>query len=298
MLPLEILRKIKKLEIKTARLVEGALAGSYLSTFKGRGIEFTEVREYAEGDDIRSIDWNVTARTGIPHVKTFMEERDLTVMLAVDLSGSMGFGTTGQSKRELAVDFCAAASLLAVKNSDRVGLMAFTDKIELFIPPRKGKKNVMRLLTALSALITSGKGTDATMASEYLRKMLKSRATLFWVSDFGDGDYAGGDILRALKALSRRHELVPVVLKDRRETELPGVGLMELVDPETGLTAVIDTSSPRFMGAYKKCVDEARAYRENLFRTLRSEPIQLFTGSSPITPLTRYFRRKARLGRH
>ncbi len=156
MLPKEILKKIKRLEIKTSRLVEGQLAGSYLSTFRGRGIEFSEVREYLEGDDVRSIDWNVTARMNAPFVKTFMEERDLTVMLAVDFSGSMEFGTLAQTKRELAIDFCAAAALLAAGNNDRVGLIAYAEGIELFIPPRKGRRHVLKLLAELSALKPRG----------------------------------------------------------------------------------------------------------------------------------------------
>ncbi len=184
MLPYEILRKIKRLEIKTSRLVEGALSGGYLSTFKGRGIEFTEVREYVPGDDVRAIDWNVTARTGIPHIKTFVEERDLTVMLAVDVSASMDFGTTTQTKKELAVEFAAAAALLAAQGGDRAGLIAYTDRVELFIPPKRGKRHVYNLLTALSTITPKGKRTDLAAPAELLIRALKTRSTLFWVSDF------------------------------------------------------------------------------------------------------------------
>jgi uncharacterized protein (DUF58 family) len=292
MLPKEILKKVKRLEIKTSRLVEGALAGSYLSTFKGRGMEFTEVREYTEGDDVRAIDWNVTARTAVPHVKTFMEERDLTVMLAVDLSGSMDFGTIAQSKRELAVEFAAAAALLAVKNNDRVGLLAFTDKVEAYVPPRKGKRHVMRLLATLSTINTHGRGADFSRAALYLMKTVKRRATLFWVSDF-----IGAPGPRPLKAISRRHELVPVVLKDRREAEVPPVGLMELVDPETKQRFMVDTSSEAFRAALDKERARAEGLMGSLWTALRSEPVSVWTGESPILPLARYFRRKARARR-
>ncbi len=300
MLPYEILRKIKRLEIKTSRLVEGALSGGYLSTFKGRGIEFTEVREYVPGDDVRAIDWNVTARTGYPHVKTFVEERDLTVMLAVDLSASMDFGTTTQTKRELAVEFAAAAALLAVQGGDRAGLIAYTDRVELFIPPRRGKRHVMGLLAALSTVSPQGKKTDITVPAQALMRSLKTRSTLFWVSDFLEGVNVNGGAeagRSALKALSRRHELVPVVPIDRREAGGPASGwgtTAELTDPETGECILADFSSPAFIRAFKEWRDSAEKNRTALFNSLRAEPVWLFTGSSPITPLAGYFHRQAR----
>lgn len=293
MLPKEILKKIKRLEIKTSRLVEGQLAGSYLSTFRGRGIEFSEVREYLEGDDVRSIDWNVTARMNAPFVKTFMEERDLTVMIAVDFSGSMEFGTLAQTKRELAIDFCAAAALLAAGNNDRVGLIAYAEGIELFIPPRKGRRHVLKLLAELSALKPVGRGSGHAAAASMLMRVLKTRATLFWVSD-----YMGMDGAKGLKALSRRHELVPVLLADGRESVMPPVGLVELSDPETGTKTLVDTSSREFIDAFTAWKNETGSSRETLFKSLRAEHIEIQTGGSPVTPLTRYFRRKARLGRH
>jgi uncharacterized protein (DUF58 family) len=301
MLPYEILRKIKRLEIKTSRLVEGALTGGYLSTFKGRGIEFTEVREYVPGDDVRAIDWNVTARTGIPHIKTFVEERDLTVMLAVDVSASMDFGTTTQTKKELAVEFAAAAALLAAQGGDRAGLIAYTDRVELFIPPKRGKRHVYNLLTALSTIKPKGKKTDLTVPAENLLRTLKTRSTLFWISDFTEACLEGGrseaglPATRALKALSRRHEFVPVVPSDRRERELPaGGGMAGLIDPETGEEILVDLSSPRFIQAFKSWRDEAAKGRTALFNSLKAEPVWLATGSSPITALARYFHRQAR----
>ncbi len=299
MLPYEILRKIKRLEIKTSRLVEGALSGGYLSTFKGRGIEFTEVREYVPGDDVRAIDWNVTARTGYPHVKTFVEERDLTVMLAVDLSASMDFGTTTQTKRELAVEFAAAAALLAVQGGDRAGLIAYTDRVELFIPPKRGRRHVLGLLAALSTVQPRGKKTDFTVPAQALMRSLKTRSTLFWVSDFLEAGLpaADGGASVLLKALSRRHEFVPVVPTDRREAGGPASGwgtMAELMDPETGERILADFSSPAFIRAFKDWRDSAEKNRSALFNSLRAEPVWLSTGSSPITPLAGYFHRQAR----
>ncbi len=297
MLPYEILRKIKRLEIKTSRLVEGALSGGYLSTFKGRGIEFTEVREYVPGDDVRAIDWNVTARTGYPYVKTFVEERDLTVMLAVDLSASMDFGTTTGTKRELAVEFAAAAALLAVQGGDRAGLIAYTDRVELFIPPKRGRRHVLGLLAALSAIRPSGIKTDLAAPAQALMRSLKTRSTLFWLSDFLEaGRPAAGGLASSilLKALSKRHELVPVVPVDRRERELPVSGTAEFADPETGERILADLSSPEFIRAFKDWRTSAEKERAVLFNSLRAEPVWLSTGSSPVTPLAGYFRRQAR----
>ncbi|MBI5189763.1 MAG: DUF58 domain-containing protein [Nitrospirae bacterium] len=291
MLNKEILRKVKRLEIKTARLVEGAVTGSYLSTFKGRGVEFTEVREYAEGDDVRAIDWNVTARMGAPYIKTFMEERDITVVLMVDLSGSMDFGP-GQTKRELALDFCAAVSLLAVGNNDRVGMLAYTDRVEMFIPPRKGRRHVMRLLTSLAALSPAGRGTDPIPATGFLMKTVKTRATLFWLSDF-----IGIKDIRPVKAVSRRHELVPVLLRDRLESGLPEAGFIELADPETGDRMLVDLSSKKLRAAFEESLREREKVRAAHYAALRAEPVEVWTGMSVVTPLAGYFRRQARLRR-
>jgi len=292
MLPREILKKLKRLEIKTSRLVEGSVAGSYLSTFKGRGIEFTEVREYVEGDDVRAIDWNVTARMGAPFIKTFVEERDLTVMLAVDLSGSMGFGTTTQTKKDLALYFCAAAALLAAQNNDRVGLIAYTDRVEKFVPPRKGKRHVMRLLVELAGINPKGSGTNPEAAAVYLMRTVKSRATLFWVSDF-----IGADGSHSLRAASRRHELVPVTIQDRREAGLPPVGLVVLEDPETGGRVLVDSSSHAFISAQEHERQKAGSQRDSLMKMLKAEPVELWTGESVVMPLAQYFRRKARMRR-
>ncbi|HEX9859903.1 MAG TPA: DUF58 domain-containing protein [Nitrospirota bacterium] len=289
MLASGILKKIKRLEIKTARLVEGAVTGSYLSTFKGRGIEFNEVREYVEGDDVRAIDWNVTARMGVPYVKTFMEERDLTVIIAVDLSGSMEFGTSVETKRELALEFAAAVSLLAVQNNDRVGLIGFTDKVELFLPPRKGRRHAVRVMMELAAAKPQGRTADPALSAGFLMNAQRSRATVFWVSDFMDME-----LPRTLKAVSRRHEIVPVLVRDIREDVMPDVGLVELADPETGGRMLVDTSSGAFRGAFEKTVAAREAKRAVLFRALRAEPVELVTGKSPIVPLARHFARQAR----
>ena len=288
----ELLKKIKRLEIRTARLVEGAAPGGYLSGFKGRGIEFTEVREYAPGDDVRAIDWNVTARMGAPYVKTFMEERDLTVMLVLDVSGSMDFGTAGATKRELAVEFCAAAALLAVQMNDRVGLLAYSGRVESFIPPRKGVRHVTGLLTGLAGLKSSGRGTNASAAAGFIMKTMKSRATLFWLSDFIG---TGND--RSMKAAARRHELIPVLVRDALEDGIPPAGLMELADPEGGGRLVVDTSSPAFASRLKAAVGQRDTARSALFRSIKAEPLELLTGVPPIKPLAGYFRRRARIRR-
>lgn len=292
MLASGILKKVRRLEIKTARLVEGAVTGSYLSTFKGRGIEFNEVREYVPGDDVRAIDWNVTARMGVPFVKTFMEERDLTVIIAVDLSASMEFGTVAESKRELALEFAAAVALLAVRNNDRVGLVGFTGGVELFIAPRKGRRQAVRVMMELAAAKPSSLSADHGLAAGFLMKAQKSRATVFWVSDFMDME-----LPRPLKAVSRRHELVPVVVNDVREAVLPDVGLVELYDPETGGRSVVDTSSKKFRDAFEATARERDAKRASLFLAMHAEPVELWTGRSPVTPLARHFARQARLRR-
>jgi uncharacterized protein (DUF58 family) len=209
-----------------------------------------------------------------------------------DFSGSMDFGAATQSKRELALDFCAAAALLAVKNNDRVGLLVYTDRVERFVPPRKGRRHVMRLLMELAGLRPEGRGTDPAPAAGYLMRTVKTRATVFWLSDFiGTADRG------AVKAASARHELVPVLLADRLETGIPPVGLVELTDPETGARLLVDSSSPGFAASLMDAVSERDAGREALFKGLKAEPLRLWTGVSPIMPLTRYFRRKARLGR-
>ncbi|MGY8778566.1 MAG: DUF58 domain-containing protein, partial [Longimicrobiales bacterium] len=228
MIPREILKQVRRIEISTRGLVNEVFSGEYHSVFKGRGMNFAEVREYQYGDDIRSIDWNVTARAGAPFVKIFEEERELTVMLVVDVSASGEFGSRGRWKGEVAVEICALLAFSAIKNNDKVGLIIFSDRIEKFVPPRKGRKHVLRVLRELLFHEPEGRGTDLTVALEYLNHVQRKKAVTFLVSDFQDEGFD-----RALAVAGRRHDLIAVRLGDRRERTLPPLGYLELEDPET-----------------------------------------------------------------
>ena len=232
MIPREILKKVRRIEISTRGLVNDVFSGEYHSVFKGQGMTFSEVREYQYGDDIRSIDWNVTARTGAPFVKIFEEERELTVMLVVDVSASGNFGTRERIKGEVAVELSAVLAFSAIKNNDKIGLILFSDRIEKFVPPRKGRRHVLRVLRELLYHRPEGRGTDIGGALEYLSRVVPRRAVVFLVSDF-----MGTGFLRPLSVAGRRHDLIAVRMKDTRESELPPMGLVEMEDPETGQTA-------------------------------------------------------------
>ncbi|HBD97773.1 MAG TPA: DUF58 domain-containing protein, partial [Gemmatimonadetes bacterium] len=228
MIPREILKKVRRIEISTRGLVNEVLSGEYHSVFKGRGMNFAEVREYQYGDDIRSIDWNVTARTGSPFVKVFEEERELTVMLVVDVSASGDFGTQERLKGEVAVEICALLAFSAIKNNDKVGLIIFSDHVEKFVPPSKGKRHVLRVLRELLYHRPEGRGTDITAALDYLNHVQRKRAVTFLVSDFRDAGFE-----KSLAVAGRRHDMIAVRVGDLREREIPSVGLLELEDPET-----------------------------------------------------------------
>jgi len=286
------LRSIRRMEIKTARLVQGAVSGNYLSTFKGRGIEFNEVREYVEGDDVRAIDWNVTARMGAPYVKTFVEERDLTVILVVDVSGSMAFGTRGGFKSDSAMEFAATVASLALRNNDRVGLVTYAEGVEAYVPPKKGRRQAVRIIDTLAASGPSSGPGDPARAASYLLKTRKTRATVFWVSDF-----LGVKDPKPFKGLARRHELVPVRVVDRRERGLHSFGLVELVDPETGERGVYDTSSDRFKEAVESFAGAEDGRLGAMFRSLKTVAIELSTGEPPVVPLGRYFNLVAAMSR-
>ncbi|MBT7351287.1 MAG: DUF58 domain-containing protein, partial [Phycisphaerae bacterium] len=245
MIPTELLKKIRRIEIATSRLASELLAGQYHSAFKGRGIEFEEVRPYQPGDDVRAIDWNVTARSGDPHIKQFREERELTVMLIVDMSGSQGFGTNEQTKRELITELCATLAFSAIRNNDKVGLLAFTDRIEKFVPPRKGTQHVLRVIRELLAHEPVGNGTDIAGALEYFRHVQRRRCTAFLVSDFQDDGWE-----QAIRVVRRKHDLVAIDVGDRRELELPEVGLLEMRDAESGELVLLDTSSKSVRDAW------------------------------------------------
>jgi len=289
LIPREILRKVRRLEITTRGIVNEVFSGEYHSVFKGRGINFSEVREYQYGDDIRAIDWNVTARVGSPYIKVHEEERELTVMLVVDISRSGDFGTRERMKGEIAVELCALLAFSAIKNNDKVGLILFTDRIEKFVPPRKGRSHVLRVLRELLYFEPQGTGTNVGLAMEYLTNVTRRRSVVFLVSDFLTVDYE-----RALSIAGRRHDVVAVYMSDRREAVLPPVGFVEFEDAETGDRLVVNTSDTRFRQGVEVHVSRLRDEREQAFRRARVDVIEVETGVPYFDPLRRFFKQRAR----
>ena len=289
MIPREILKKVRRLEITTRGLVNEVFSGEYHSVFKGRGINFSEVREYQYGDDIRTIDWNVTARIGSPFVKVHEEERELTVMLAVDVSGSGNFGTRERMKGEIAVELCALLAFSAIKNNDKVGLIIFTDRVEKFIPPRKGRRHVLRVLRELLYFKPEGRGTNVSGALEFLTHVLRRRSVVFLVSDFLTVDFE-----RALSVAGRRHDVVAVHMGDRRETAIPPVGYVELEDAESGDRLLVNTSDAAFQRALDAHAARLRDDRERSFRRARVDVVEVETGLPYVDALMRFFRQRAR----
>ena len=291
MIPKELLKKIRRIEIRTSHLVNDALAGQYHSAFKGRGMEFEEVRPYQVGDDVRAIDWNVTARYGEPFVKIFREERELTVLLVVDLSRSQEFGSRDQFKRELVAEIGATLAFSAIKNNDKIGLVCFTDRVEKFVPPRKGSGHVLRVIRELLAFQPVGRGTNITAALDHVNRILRSRSVLFLISDFQDSGYE-----RSVRIAKRRHDVIVVNVIDRRERSLPRMGLVELADNETGRRIIVDTSSSRWRKAYEQLIERELEGRDRRLRQLKLDCIRVNTGESFVEPLVRFFRtREARL---
>jgi uncharacterized protein (DUF58 family) len=291
MVPKELLKKIRRIHIRTSHMANDLFAGHYHSTFKGHGMEFEEVREYQPGDEIRRIDWNVTARTGRPFVKRFREERELTVMLLVDVSGSLEFGSAGQLKRELAAEVGATLAFSAIKNNDKVGMIGFSDRIERYVKPDKGVRHVLRVIRELLTLRAGGRGTDIAGALDYLNRVLTRRAVVFLVSDFQASGYE-----RSLRVARRRHDLIPVALTDPRDVDLPNVRFMELVDNETGEFVTVDTSSRAFRRMYRERAMRSSEARDAVFRRMKADAVELHTGESFVEPLTKFFRaRRARL---
>ena len=291
MIPKELLKKVRRIEIRTSHLVNEALAGQYHSAFKGRGMEFEEVRPYQVGDDIRSIDWNVTARYGEPYVKIFREERELTVLLAVDLSRSQEFGSRVQLKRELVAEIGATLAFSAIKNNDKVGLVCFTDHVEKFVPPRKGSSHVLRVIRELLAFEPSGRGTNIAAALDHVNRMLRRRMVMFLISDFQDTGYE-----QAMRIAKRRHDVILVNVSDRREEVLPRAGLIELIDNETGRRIVVDTASARWRQAYETLRRRALEEQDRRLRQIKLDCIHVRTGESFVEPLVKFFRtREARL---
>lgn len=284
MIPREIFHKIRTIQIRTSHKVDELLVGNWHSAFKGRGIEFEEVRPYQVGDDVRAIDWNVTARSGEPFIKLFREERELAVHLLVDLSGSQNFGTTSQTKRELVAELGALLSMSAIRNNDKVGLTLFTNAIEKSVPARKGSRHVLRLIRELLYCDPIGTGTNLQVALDHLNRVAKRRTVVFLISDFQDTGYE-----KTLKIASSKHDIIPVVVADRREHEMPNVGLVRLRDEETGETITLDTSSGRNRERYAQLYRQQSDERDSMFRRLRLLPIHLETGRDLVEPLHKYF---------
>lgn len=288
-IPPDLLKKIRRIEIRARRLVNDLFLGEYRAVFRGRGIEFADVREYEPGDDIRSIDWNVTARLGVPFVKKFVEERELTVMLVVDVSGSVLFGTAAQTKREIATEIAALLAFSAIKSNDKVGLIAFSSQIERFVPPAKGTRHVLRLLRELLYLLPVQAGTSTLRALEYASHMLKRRSVIFLISDFLDHGYES-----RLRVAAQRHDVVAISLTDPRELELPDVGLIDLEDAESGERVLIDSSDRAVRRRYHEQAVEQRALRDRMLGSLNVDHVAVSTDRSYIEPLIAFFRWRQR----
>ncbi len=286
-IPPEILAAVRRIEIRTRRLVEEVFSGEYQSVFKGTGMEFREVREYVPGDDIRTIDWNVTARTGQPFVKIYEEERELTVILAVDMSRSGWFGSGGVFKVEVAAELCGVLAFAAIANKDKVGLILFSDEVEKFIPPAKGKSHVLRLIRELLTFRPAGTGTDLNAPLQLLGSVFKRRATVFLVSDFWARDF---DV--SLSVMARRHDMVAVRIRDPRETSLPEVGLVEWRDAETGDRMVVDTADPRLVAELASRAAVRDRDLEHLLASRGVDLVDVEAGSGYVEPLRQFFLRR------
>lgn len=289
MLTKELLKQVRQIEIRTKGLVNQVFSGEYHSVFKGRGMEFSEVREYQFGDDIRNIDWNVTARFGHPYIKIFEEERELTVILMVDLSGSQMFGSLSKTKQRVAAELSAILAFSALKNNDKVGLILFTDKVEKFVPPRKGNSHVLRIVRDVLSFQPERNKTNLRIALEFMNGAIKKRSIVFLLSDFMDDGYE-----KILRVVGKKHDLIGIVLDDRRESEIPKMGLIKLTDAETNEERWIDTSSARVQEALRKRKQEIQAKRKSLFIMSRLDSVYVQAGTNYITPLINFFRMRER----
>jgi uncharacterized protein (DUF58 family) len=287
--PKEILKKIRRIELRTRRLVNSMFAGQYHSVFKGRGMNFEEVREYAPGDEIRSIDWNVTARMNAPYIKKYTEERELTVMLLVDVSASGIFGSVQLSKRELAAEVASILAFSAINNNDKVGLILFTDRIELFIPPKKGRLHTLRLIREMLYFEPEGCGTDLAGALDYLNLVVSRRSVVFMISDF-----LAPDFTKSLTVSSKRHDLVAMPVIDKGESELPNVGIITLEDAETGAQIDVNTSSKAVRRALREINEDRLADLEYLLRSRRVDIVRLTTTEDYLIPLRNFFELRER----
>ncbi len=285
MVPQEIFKKVKKIEIITRRLVQDVFAGEYHSIFKGQGMEFSEVREYTIGDDIRMIDWNVTARMGTPYVKKFIEERELTVMLLLDMSASSRFGTRNQLKSEIAAEISALLAFSAIKNNDKVGMIIFTDKIEKYIPPKKGRSHILRLIREILYFKPEHNRTNLNVALDYLNKVTKRRSIVFLISDFVSPDFT-----KTISITNKKHDLIAITLTDPREKEMPAAGYIFLEDAETGEEIIVESTNPIFQKSFKKLTEKEFLSREKFFQSISLDEIEITTGQSYVKPLIAFFR--------
>ena len=289
MIPKEVLKNIRRIQITTSRMVTDVFAGQYQSVFKGKGMEFEEVREYQPGDEIRSIDWNVTARMGAPYIKKFVEERELTVMLILDMSPSSFFGTRNQLKMRLAAEVCSVLALAAIKNNDKVGFIAFTDRIEKFIPARKGLRHVLRIISEALYSKPVGRKTEIAAALEYLNKVTTRKTVTFVISDF----YAP-DFKKMLAVSNKRHDIVAITVTDPRELELADAGIVKLEDLESGQTFMVDTSDPALRKRYAQDALQRQLDRDKLFRSINVDTIDLRTDMPYSKSLFRFFKARER----
>ncbi len=283
----ELLKKVRRIEIKTKGLSNQIFSGEYQTAFKGRGMSFSEVRNYHYGDDVRNIDWNVTARTGEPYVKIFEEERELTVMLVIDVSPSSYFGTDTQLKNEILTEISAVLAFSAINNNDKVGVIFFSDKVEKFIPPKKGKPHILRIIRELINFEPSGKGTNISTALEYLNNIIKKRSIAFLLSDFFAKDYE-----TSLRIAARRHDIIGVHLYDHREKEIPNVGLVRVIDAETGKKIWLDTSSKTIRAEYQKWFQDNYEYLTKTFRKTGADVMSIQTNESYVNALLKFFKQR------
>ncbi|MCP4311583.1 MAG: DUF58 domain-containing protein [Bacteroidetes bacterium] len=283
----ELLKKVRKIEIKTRGLSRQIFAGEYHSAYKGRGMTFSEVREYQYGDDIRSIDWNVTARFNHPYVKVFEEERELTVMLLIDVSGSGSFGTEQQMKRDLITEISAVLSFSAIENNDKIGVIMFSDRIEKFIPPQKGRKHILRIIRELIEFQPVSRGTDISESLRFLTNVIKKRCTAFVISDFRDKGYA-----RSLQVANNKHDVASLHIYDRRESAFPSVGLIRVVDAESGSERWVDTSNRRVRDNYTMKWESHVEMMKEIFTRAGVDHVSLRTGADYVKPLIRLFKKR------
>ena len=289
MIPDEMLNKIRRIDIRTSQMVNDVLGGQYQSVFKGQGMEFEEVREYQPGDEVRSIDWNVTARMGRPFLKKYVEERELTIMLLLDVSASSTFGSIEQRKDELSAELCAVLAFSAIKNNDKVGLIMFTDRIEKYVPPKKGRRHVLRVISEALSFEPEGRRTDIAVALEYLNRVTIRRTVTFLISDFMATDYES-----SLRIANRRHDIIALTITDPRELELPDVGILDLEDAETGEKIRIDTKVRRVREAYQRLALDRMQAKSRILRSANVDTIDVSTDKPYIEPLLKFFRMRER----